>query len=98
VRQGTTAPARPSVWVETFGIGCFASAFEAAQVTVVDVAWVRHGWWDGKRVCRRSARIWFKTGSVVLDSLACCTWERQCGLICAVLYRIRHREDALGGF
>jgi hypothetical protein len=31
---------------------------------------------------RRSALIWCKTGSFVLDSLACCAWERHCEVVC----------------
>ena len=46
VGQGTAALARPSVFTETCGIGCFTSSFRAALFTVVDVAWVRHGWWE----------------------------------------------------
>lgn len=44
VRQGTAAPARPSVFTETCRGGSFGSASRAALVTVVELAWLRHGW------------------------------------------------------
>lgn len=44
VGQGTAAPARPSVFTETCS-GCRSgSAFRAALITVVELAWLRHGW------------------------------------------------------
>jgi hypothetical protein len=43
VRQGTAAPARPSVFTETCHGGSFGSVSRAALVTVVELAWLRHG-------------------------------------------------------
>jgi hypothetical protein len=45
VGQGTSAHTSPFVFAEACCSGIFGSAFRAALLTVVEVAWVRHGWW-----------------------------------------------------